>query len=329
MKYEIETKRRVIRVMPEREEDLYFIYLIIDKGDIIRGWTIRDYKPEGAKEGERVKMFLAIRVEALEYHKFRGSLRARGVVVETQKGIEGVKGRRHTLDITIGREVEIEKEGENALLAAEEVLNMAKNIMPRILLVSIDDEEAAFAHITTLGFEVLHVVSNRERAGESLFEEFIGKVLASLEELRRRLKPDRVVLAGPGIVVEQISRVLKAEVVYQSSGGVAGVYEFLRNGLYDEIKNGMGLNAYGNFLHKLSTNRDGVALGDEVVEALIAGRVDSLLVVDTYIKENPGEAWALIRKAYKTGARVFILREDTEAGAGIKAMGGKAAILRW
>ncbi|MEM4422887.1 mRNA surveillance protein Pelota [Pyrobaculum sp.] len=333
MRYEVDKRRRIVRVTPEREEDLYFLYLLIDVGDVVRGWTVREYKPDGTKEGERVKMFLGIKVEALEYHKFRGSLRVRGPVVEVEEGIEGVKGRRHTFDIVAGREVEIEKADEEALEAAEGVLEMAKGILPRILLVSVDDEEAAFAYVTALGVEVLYFLRNDARRGGeegSLLDEFLAAVGKATENLRRRYNPDKVVLAGPQIILEQVARYVHGDRIPQSSGGLAGVYEFVRRGLYDAFKAEMGFSAYEKLLQLLATNSERVATGPkDVEEAASAGRIDALLVLDSFIKENPGEVWAIISRAYKSRSKIFIIREDTEIGVGLRAMGGVAAILRW
>jgi protein pelota len=330
VKYDIDVRRRVIKILPEREEDLYFVYLLIDRGDVVRGWTVREYKPDGVKEGERVKMYLAVKAETLEYHKFRGSLRVRGPVVEVQEGIEGVKGRRHTFDIVPGREVEIEKAGDLPLDAVVEVLNMTKVTLPRVLLISIDDEEAAFAYITALGVEILHVFHNMRKEGENLLEEFVAKVGKFAEEFRQRYRPDIVVLAGPGMIVDYAGRYVQGEKSPQSSGGLAGVYEFMRQGLYEKLKDEMGIESYQRLLHKLATNRDAVAIGlEEVGAAASIGRVETLLILDTYIKESPEDAWRLISQVYKTKGRVFILREEIEAGTGLKAMGNVAALLRW
>ncbi|AAL64813.1 cell division protein pelota (pelA), conjectural [Pyrobaculum aerophilum str. IM2] len=332
MKYEIDKKRLVIRVVPEREEDLYFIYLLIDKGDIIRGWTVREYKPDGVKEGERIKMYLAIKAEALEYHKFRGSLRVRGPVIEVQEGVEGVKGRRHTFDISIGREIEIEKNEDKPLEVVDEILNMAKNVMPRILLISIDDEEAAFAYITSIGVNVLHVVRNdAERSrGDSLLHDYLVTIGKIAEDLKRRLNPDKVVVTGPHIVVEQIGNYVRGDRVAQSVGGLAGIYEFMRAGLYDGLKTEMGIKAYERLMQLLATERNLVAIGLEEVEmAVAAGRVEILLIVDSYIKEDPHRAWDLIYKVYATRGKIYIIREDLEIGTSLKAMGGVASILRW
>jgi protein pelota len=330
VKYDIDVRRRIIKILPEREEDLYFAYLLIDRGDVVRGWTVREYKPDGVKEGERVKMYLAVKVEAVEYHRFRGSLRVRGPVVEVQMGIEGVKGKRHTFDVVPGREIEIEKTGDHPLDGVVEVLDMAKKTLPRVLLVSIDDEEAAFAYITALGVEILHVLHNTRKEGDNLLEEFIAKTGKFVEEFRRRYRPDIVVLAGPGMVVEYASKQIQGEKSPQSSGGLAGVYEFMRQGLYEKLKDEMGIEAYQRLLHKLATNRDAIAIGPEEVDAAASiGRVETLLVLDTYIKEYPAHAWNIISKVYRAKGRTFILREETEAGAGLKAMGGVAALLRW
>lgn len=332
MKYEIDAKKRVVKIVPEREEDLYFIYLLVDVGDVVRGWTVREYRPEGAKEGERIKMFLGIRVEALEYHKFRGSLRIRGTVIEVQEGVEGVKGRRHTLEVVPGRELEIEKRDDVPLEAVTEVLNLAKAILPRVLLISVDDEEATIAYITSIGVEVLYTVANTtsRREGSSLFENYFQEIKKRVEEIRTRYRPDKVVAAGPGIVVERLVTLIPAEKALQNAGGLAGVFEFLRRGLYDELRREMGIEVYERILHRLATSRESVAIGpDEVEIAATSGRVESLLVLDTFIKENPKESWKVISLVYRSRGKVHIVKEETEVGEWLKKVGGVSALLRW
>jgi cell division protein pelota len=184
---------------------------------VVRGWTVREYKPEGAKEGERVKVYLAVRVEALEYHKFRGSLRVRGTVVEVGGDLEGVKGRRHTFDVLPGREIEIAKPESYPMELVDEVAKLASVALPRILLASIDGDEAAVAHITALGVELLGVLENRrpKEAGSDSEEEALGpffrEVAKAVDQYRVRLRPDRVVLAGPQLYVEMAARYIKGD----------------------------------------------------------------------------------------------------------------------
>ncbi|MEM1887384.1 MAG: mRNA surveillance protein Pelota [Pyrobaculum sp.] len=332
MKFEIDSKKKIIKITPEREEDLYIVYLLVDKGDIVRGWTVREYKPEGVKDGERIKIYLGIRVEALEYHKFRGSLRIRGTVVEIQENIEGVKGRRHTLEVQPGREIEIEKKGDLPIDGVLEILNISKTMLPRVLVISVDDEEAAIVFITSIGIEMLYTIQNTtsKKEGSSLFNEYFLEIKKRVEELRTKLKPDRIVIAGPGLIVDYISQFISGEKVHQSSGGVGGVYEFLRSGLYDELKKEMGIEVYEKTLRRLATKSDSVALGPfEVETAAAAGRVDSLLILDTYIKEQPEDAWRIIYMVHRSRGRVYVVNEDTEVGAWLKKVGGISALLRW
>lgn len=334
MRYEIDERRRLLRAIPEREEDLYFLYLLIDRGDVIRGWTVREVRPEGAKRGERVKLYLGVRAESLEYHKFRGTLRVRGVVVEVSGDFEGVRGRWHTIEIAPGREVEIVKAGEWPLGAVLETLEVARVSLPRVLLVSVDDEEAAVAYITSLGLEIAQLIYNRARGGGGdmvLGAEYVSAIRQAVEELRRRRGPDRVIVAGPAMVAEYVARhVPGAAAVPQGSGGAAGVYEFIRSGAYERLKDALGLSAYERLIRTLATARELVAVGiDEVREAASSGRVETLLVLDEYLKESPESAWSVMLQVHRTGGRVRILRGDSEAGAGLRAMGFMAALLRW
>lgn len=332
----IDKRRRIIDVVPERGEDLYFVYLLVDRGDIVRGWTVREYKPEGAKEGERIKVYLGIKVEALEYHKFRGSLRIRGVIVETQGDLEGVKGKRHTFDVLPGREIEIEKPEAYPMELADEIAKLAEISLPRILLVSIDGDEAAIAHVTALGVEVLGVVENRtpKRAESSSAEEVLGPFLREVakivEQYRLRLKPDRLVLAGPQLYVEVASEYIKGDLAPQSAGGLGGVYEFQRGQGFEKYRVVLGSEILSEILRLAAERPELVAVGLEAIkEAASQGRIRALAVLDETLKERADECAEVLRLVYSTKGAMRIIPAESEAGGMLKAMGGCAAVLRY
>lgn len=336
MKLAIDGRRRLIDVVPERAEDLYFLYLLIDKGDLLRGWTVRELKPEGAKDGERKKVFLAVRVEHLEYHKFRGSLRVRGVVVDVEGDVEGVKGRRHTFDVLPGREVEVAKPEGYPMEVVEEVAKMAAASLPRILLVSLDGDEAAVAYITALGVEVLAALENKGSRGrdaksqEELLGPFLREVAKAVEQYRAKLKPDRVVAAGPQLYVEMALEHIRAEAAPQFSGGLAGIYEFQRGGYFDEYKKALGVEVLERALRLAAERPELVAVGPEAVrEAAAQGRVQAAVIADETFKEGAGEFAEILRLIYAARGTARIIPAEGEAGEMVKAMGGIVAILRY
>ncbi|MEL9991464.1 MAG: mRNA surveillance protein Pelota [Thermoproteus sp.] len=335
MRLSADRRRRTVQVLPEREEDLYFVYLLVDRGDLVRGWTVRDYRPEGAKESERVKVFLGLRVEALEYHRFRGSLRIRGVVVEAE-GLEGVKGRRHTFDVLPGREIEVVKPDSYPMELIDEIAKLASASLPRLLLVSVDGDEAAVAHITALGVEVLGVLENRRPRGveadseEEALGPFFREVAKAVEQYRVRLKPDRVVLAGPQLYIEMASSYIKGDLAPQSSGGLAGVYEFQRGEGFERYREALGAEAVGEVLRLAADKPELVAVGLEAVrDAAAQGRVRLLVVLDEALKEMAAECAEVLRLVYSTRGAIRIVPAEGEAGSMLRAMGGCAAVLRY
>ncbi|MEZ0247848.1 MAG: mRNA surveillance protein Pelota [Thermoproteus sp.] len=335
MRLSVDRRRGVVQVLPEREEDLYFVYLLVDRGDVVRGWTVREYKPEGAKEGERVKVFLGVRVEALEYHRFRGSLRIRGVVVEAE-GLEGVKGRRHTFDVLPGREIEVAKPDSYPFELVDEVARLASASLPRLLLVSLDGDEAAVAHVTALGVEVLGVFENRRPKGaerdseEEALGPFFKEVARAVEQYRLRLRPDRVVLAGPQLYIEIASSYIKGDPAPQSSGGLAGVYEFQRGEGFERYRAALGAELVGEVLRLAADRPELVAVGLEAVrEAAAQGRVKALAVLDEALKEMAAECEEVLRLVYAARGAIRIVPAEGEAGSMLRAMGGCAAVLRY
>lgn len=65
----IEYGRDYVDLTPEFDEDLFILYLIINEGDVIYSWTVREIrgKEGGERGGEREKVYLGLRVIDVEY----------------------------------------------------------------------------------------------------------------------------------------------------------------------------------------------------------------------------------------------------------------------
>ncbi|RLF40325.1 MAG: mRNA surveillance protein Pelota, partial [Thermoplasmata archaeon] len=65
-------KKGIVKLIPENMDDLWHLYNIIDKGDLVRALTFRTAEQKGdkirTKKGEKKPMVLTIRVENVEFH---------------------------------------------------------------------------------------------------------------------------------------------------------------------------------------------------------------------------------------------------------------------
>lgn len=129
----------------EGEDDLYVVYLLIDPGDVIYGWTVREFRAREGGRGERVRIYVGLRVEGLEYHAFRGTLRVRGILIEVPEWFEGAKGSHHTMELAYGLEYRLVKPNGVDREFVSKVLEMFSGASVSVLLVSVSMEEVAVA----------------------------------------------------------------------------------------------------------------------------------------------------------------------------------------
>ncbi|HDI23609.1 MAG TPA: mRNA surveillance protein pelota, partial [Thermoplasmatales archaeon] len=149
-------KRGIVKLIPENMDDLWHLYNIIEKGDLVRALTFRTAEQKGdkirAKKGEKKPMVLTIRVENVEFHDFSDRLRIHGIIEEGPQDI----GSHHTINLKVGdyKEITIVKErwGPHHLKRIDEALrSRGKN---DVIVVSLDDEEACIAVIRNSGVQV-------------------------------------------------------------------------------------------------------------------------------------------------------------------------------
>jgi len=337
VRVELDRRRGEVRVLIERGDDLHYLYLLVDEGDVFCGWTTRDFRPERSKTSERIKAYLCLRVEALEYHKFRGSLRVRGVVVESLQDLEGVVGKYHTIDVIPGAEVVIRKPNGYPLDVVVEIERMALRSSVKLLLVSIDDEEVAVALATQLGVDLRAVLERRGSRGEveskeEVLEEFYREANKVVSEVAKIEKPDRIILAGPPLYIDLYKRITgyRGDSEALSIGGVAGVYEFQRLDLISKYGLEHGLKHVERIMRELSSNPDKVAIGIERLEQLLeANAVETVVITDETFKELALEFKRLISLALRAGVKLVVVPESSEPGEKLKSMGGVAALLRY
>ncbi len=338
MRVSLDQRNRRIHVRLDNDNDAYFLFLLIDRGDTVRGWTVRDYRPSGAKESERTKMFLGIKVERVEYHRFRAGIRIHGVIVEAPEWSEGLLGRHHTMQLDMGGEVEIVKERYDEGTIST-ILDLARSSSTRILVLSLDDEEAVIAELSALGVHVKLQLHNRRgrggrEDGKELLRGFFEDVERALRSVLERGRYDDVVVVGPGMYIDMYGKVSgrRARYVKVSSGGIAGIYELQRTAvdLIEELNIGMGA-AYVEELYRLLSREPGrVALGlNAVRDAAELGAVATLLITDEYYKERAGEAGEVVLRVHRSGGRTVIVPSESEPGQRLTGLGGVAAILRW
>ncbi|NPA70911.1 MAG: pelota family protein [Crenarchaeota archaeon] len=345
MKYDI--SKNVIEFEVEREEDLYVLYLIIDKGDLLYGWTVREFKTRKHEKGERRKIYICLKVEGLEYHAFRGSLRIRGVILEAPEWFDGIIGSHHTIEIIRGIRYKLVKESLD-MEYVRQILNMFSKGHARALIISIGDEETTIAIAKMFGIDILASVQNKYSTSKAVdsdrrtqLEKYATEVVKQVKNMVRQDDFDYIIIAGPQRVLDYVKDVLTEglkifnkpmRTVYLSEGGLAGIYEIqnMAPDVLSEVLRLHELKYVDEIFERLVRGRTDVAIGVEEVErALEKGAVDRMLILDEYFKERGEEMKRLVSQLVKTGGSLIIVPSATSAGDKLRGLGGVAALLRY
>jgi protein pelota len=346
-------RKGFVKVVPESLDDLWHLYNIIYRGDEVYAYTTREIKQEKTmrtKRGERVSVFLGVKVEKVFWDRLLGRLRVHGVICHAPEIIP--LGVHHTLNVGVNMPITIVK--EEWLHHHLERLEAARRISEKpIMIIAIDDEGYAIAITTQYGVEVK--VEERMRLPgkleaekrEAALKEFFKK---ALESLRQTWNENRcpIAVVGVGFVkkdfVDFIEReapdVAKSIVDIKSvnNSGVAGIYEAMRSGVLAKTMKHLRIaeetEAVEEVLKRLGKGEKTVAYGlDEVHKAVDLGAVELLILADVMLREALDEERLtleqLMRAVEGKGGRVLVVSTEHEAGAKLKALGGIAALLRY
>jgi len=333
------------RLRLETPSDLWRIARFVHPGEIVGASTTRrdpEAPPEVAgAERSRRRVFLAVRAEQIEFHGFSKHVRITGPIVEGPFDI----GRHHTLDLGEGDEVVVTKPAPTAAdrTVLEEGLKGLDD--PTVLVAAVDWGDSSFLRLR--GRAIQPVADVRRTIAGKQFDSGQGEkdraaYLAELLTVLRRegATATAVVIAGPGFLKEELQRRLaeddpalakKTRVYATSESGRVGVDELLRSGKASEALRGSVAAEEAEAVERLVRSLAGgkrAAVGPaEVAEAVEAGAVETLLVSESLLAEPTLQT--SLDRARADRARIFIVRDEGEAGRRLTALGRVAAILRY
>ena len=332
------------KLLLQTPSDLWRLARLIRKGDRVGASTTRR-DPEAPEEApgaqrERRRVFLVVLVEQVEFHGFTQHVRVLGPIVEGPFDI----GRHHTLDVDVGDVASVQKAdwtaGDRALL--EEGVSGAGE--PKLVVATVDWGESTIVRLRGRSVETVADVrrtlaGKREGAGQAEKDR-----KTYLEELVRLIRPElvdatTVVVAGPGFLKEQLSAALlvaepahknKLKVFATAEAGRVGLDELLRSGKAAEALRGSAAAEEADLVERLVTALGGAraAVGPvEVEEAVGGGAAETLLVSES--KLSDAKTLSTLEAARGARARVFVVRDDGDAGKRLHGLGGIGALLRY
>ncbi len=330
-----------IKMMIETLDDLWHLYNIVEEGDMIISVTFRREEAKAdkirAERAEKKRMVLGICAEKIEFHETESRLRILGVIEEGPQDV----GSHHTLNLAEGDVVTVRK-AEWTPLKLERVRRSVEDARrPRLLFVSLDNDEATIAVARQFGIqEVARIYASgsgkmyEQKISDDFYPEIVDKV-------RQAAEPGvPLVVLGPGFAKEALVSLGKekepelfgrAHVYHTGQTGMAGIHELMKSGIGSETVQGsraaQETKAVEDVLERIA--KDGpVAYGiADVKKAAMAGAVDTLLVLDTEVRK--GSVEELMTAVENGRGNVMVVSERFEAGKKLEAIGSIAALLRY
>lgn len=347
-------ERGEITLQVENHNDLWHLYNIICKGDFVYALTHRRVRKAGddsrPDRGERIPVYLGIRVEEVEFHRHTDRLRVKGVIVHGPD--EVARGEHHTINIEVGKTLKIVKEDWPAYMISR--LNEAsKGVEEHVIIVAIEEGEALVASVDRFTLTPLTRISENipgkraEEERESSLKTFYSKVAKSVLQHAKQLNPVRIIIAGPGLTKNRLKNYIATNypeleplIVLENAsyGGENGVYEVIRRGAVEKIMSESRalheIEAVEELLAQLARSPEKVAYGGEQVEkAALHGAIYKILITTNKIRNaEPDERKKLeelIKMVEKMRGEVILINEEHAAGQQLSSLGGIAAVLRY
>jgi protein pelota len=334
-----------LKVQLESQDDVWHVYNVIDKDDVVTASTYRRVETKMFKDklrperGEKRKMTLSVCVEDTEYAEFSERLRVSGKIVDGPQDL----GQHHTFNLEVGDSIVIRKDRWTAEEFGRIKEAVAASKRPLITFLCIDESEAVFAILRQAGLQALSTIvahipgKDYESDQVAKKREYYTEVLA---ELNRIYKDGALVILGPGFAKEEFvvftrekspDTIKNHDIRATGQSGLTGIHELLKTGIDIKLLQGqrtaLEMQAVEKVLEEISMNGKYAYGPNEVRNAVNAGAVQSLLILDKLVRVKQNEN--LLRDVEKTGGSILVVSSSHEGGKKLEALGGIAAILRY
>lgn len=345
-------KEGKIKVKVETLDDLWHLYHIIEEGDVVYAKTFRKQSQRSdslrPEKVETIPVFLGVKVEKVNLHRFANALRVTGPIVYTSRD-EVPLGKYHTIAVEENDTITIQKEKwkKHHLERLEEAVKASQRA--KVMIVVIDEGEADIAVVREYGVDIIANVThnfggkryNADRESEE--KKFFHDLAKTMSEIMERENVDKAIVAGPGFAKENFYKFLsenypdlakKVVIEDTSVTGRTGIYEVIRRGtvdrVYHENRVAKEIQLVERVIEEISKNGL-VAYGlKEVEEAANYGAIETLLVLDELLKgEHKEKIEEIMEFVRGTRGEVVIVSSEHEGGEKLKALGGIAALLRY
>lgn len=335
-------KENRIKLQVDSLEDLWHISNILAEGDLVHARTYRTVERKGAdKKEEKKPVNLKISVEKVDFDKTINRLRVLGKIIAGTPEEYVSLGAHHSFNLELGSEITIEKDWKPFEV---KLLDEAKRARPRVIIVSIDKDQADIGLLKDYGVEYASI-RGRIPGKDSEDKEIKDAETAFFHEIAKtleRYKFQRCVLCGAGFWKDNFLKFLKENYKELAKGTLAentgshgpnAISELLKRGviekLVQESKVAEETAAVNRLLEEIG--KSGLcAYGEAPVRQADEYRaIKTLLVTDRLLREKRNTMDPLLKSVEKNKGSVCIVSTGHEAGRQLDSLGGIAALLRF
>jgi len=331
-----------VRLQVETDEDLWHLYNIIEEDDLVTASTTRREEKSAdklrAEKMEKKRMTLGVRIKKIEFSEEDLRLKLLGVIETGPQDI----GQHHTLIFENGDSMTIQKKKWRTTQLERVKRAVADSKKPRIVFVSLDQDEATIAVLRQFGLKEIATVRS-ERSGKQYEEKpsvdgYHGEIHSKLKLLMEPNMP--LVLLGPGFEKEDLAEDLKKidremyskiHVYHTGQSGMVGINELMKAGMGADVLRessvGVELEAVEQLMTAIAKDGLGTYGPNEVMAAAMAGAVEKLLILDVKVREQDLDD--IVRAVESQKGEVIIVSSQHDGGRELAALGGMGAILRY
>ena len=345
-------KHGSIKVTTNSLDDLWALYNVLEKGDLVHARTTREVKTEGVgrPSSKRLAVSLWLSVEKIQFDKEMSRLRIHGKVREAPEDLN-IQGTYHTVSIQPDDQLTIAK--NHWYDYQLERLEKAQIEEEPIIVLAIDSDESCIATVRTYGVDVKIEIRSRlpgkreYQKREEALQRYYTEVSKALERTWTSSR-GKIIIVGPAFAKEGFSKLLSNDlpeiarrvvsVKSVSSGGVSGVYEAVRVGLVGSIAKHARVARetalVEEVLARLGTSSGDVSYGlSEVANDAASGAVAALLVANQKLRdadeEERKQIEEIMRLVEKRNGKVNLISTEHEGGKKLISIGGMAALLHY
>eukprot|EP00871_Galdieria_phlegrea_P004097 jgi/Galph1/4689/GphlegSOOS_G3330.1 len=353
-----------IKIVPENSDDMWQLYNLVIPGDFVRSSTVRKVQKElssGTTESERMRLFLTIQVESLDFDAECCELRISGKNVLEEEHVK--LGAHHTIVLEPHRAISIGKEKWDDLSLQQIKEACDPSLTAEIAAILLQEGQGLICLVTkSLTLVKARVEThiprkgkdgafNRERTLSKFFEQIFQSSMQHIAFDSIKV----LIIASPGFVKEQFCKFFFEEAARQGNRTVLSIRskvvlcnvsaatklaleEVLSNeALSSKLENIKALEetrSLNTFFHVFNTCPEKAAYGwKEVYLAAQLGAIETLLVLDELFRTfNIGQRKKLLElvdTVKHSGGKLYVLSSMHVSGLRLKELTGIVAILRY